>query len=340
MKTRIWFNRTFSTAFHFIDMIRNNPDGHEFEFFATHPKKHSIVLQAADYAEIEPSLDVEDYIQYCLDFCKKHKIDVFVPNLHLVEIAKHVNRFEEIGTKVLVSSDYDLLQRISNKGTLFDSLRSVQGVELPEYRIVNDSGSFLRSVIELQEKGYKVCFKPANGEGGVGFRVIEKKKNTIGSLLGPLSNRISLEEAYQILSVERSFDDVMVMEYLDGFEYSIDCLAFNGKLLAAVPRKKVEGRIRLLEENDELITLAHVIHNKLQLPYNFNIQIIYKNGIPKLLEINPRTSGGLFVSCLTGINFPYLAVKLLLSGEADVPAPNYNILATHFEKELRLVRAF
>ena len=40
----------------------------------------------------------------------------------------------------------------------------------------------------------------------------------------------------------------MVSEYLDGEEYSIDCLAYQGKLHIAVPRKKMNNRLRIQEK--------------------------------------------------------------------------------------------
>lgn len=132
----------------------------------------------------------------------------------------------------------------------------------------------------------------------------------------------------------------MVMEFLDGYEYSVDCLAMNGELLAAVPRKKVSGRNQLLEENLALLETAKVITKELNIPYNFNIQFIYKNGVPKLLEINPRMSGGMYMSCMSGINFPYAAIQLLLDGTTNVVQPIYGINCTHMEKELELVRIF
>ena len=35
-KTRIYFNRWFSVAYHYMNLIRNNEDGLEFEIYGTH----------------------------------------------------------------------------------------------------------------------------------------------------------------------------------------------------------------------------------------------------------------------------------------------------------------
>ena len=129
----------------------------------------------------------------------------------------------------------------------------------------------------------------------------------------------------------------MVLEFLEGREYSIDCLASHDKLYAAIPRMKGDGRVRELVEQAELIKLAHDFHQEFRLPYVFNIQVKYNNMvIPKLLEINPRMSGGMHISCLSGINIPYLAIKILLGEEVRLVKPRFGIRASHIEKEMIL----
>ena len=337
MKKRIWFNRWFSTAYHLIESIKNNEDGMEFEVFGTHPNKDTVYFRICDYSQTEPMLEGEPYIEFCLDFCKKHNIDVFVPYHYALEISGALKRFNEIGTKVLVSDSHHLMQTISHKGKLYDSLREseLKGL-LPQYSVVETAEQFKRAYDNLIQKGKKACMKPADGRGGEGFRVIRDSDNTIDELFGHISHKVSFREVHKILSEVDHFEELMVMEYLPDYEYSIDCLAFNGQLLAAVPRKKVAGRVRGLEDNAELIEIANKINDIYQIPYVYNIQVKYTNGVPKLLEINPRMSGGLHISCLSGINFPYLAVKLLLTGEAEVPNPRFDILATHIEKSVVL----
>jgi len=36
------------------------------------------------------------------------------------------------------------------------------------------------------------------------------------------------------------------------------------------------------------------------------------------------------------VNFPYLALKLLLAGKVDVATPKFGVYATHIEKEIVL----
>lgn len=124
----------------------------------------------------------------------------------------------------------------------------------------------------------------------------------------------------------------MVMELLPDEEVSIDCLADSeGKLLAAIPRRKSSGRIYLLEDKPELLEIASRVAERCRIPFVYNIQVKYNNGVPKLLEINPRMSGGLYITCLSGVNMPYLAVKAILGQPFEPPIPQFGIQASYLE---------
>lgn len=337
MTLRIWFNRTFATASHYVDMIRENPDDLKVEIYATHPKRHSLMLQTADYSELEPSLPMDEYVSYCLDFCQRNQIDVFIPHYGLTEIAAYADDFYQIGTKVMLAGNSELLNLVSDKGEIFRQLEGIPGLHLPEHFVVTTAAEFEKAYKSILEQGLGVCVKPVTGEGGAGFRIIENEPPTIQTLYESVKPRIYIDDVLRLLEQhEEPFAPLMVMEQLKGPEYSVDCLGTPEALLAAVPRKKVEGRIRALENNQDLIQLSHAIHEVIPLQYNFNIQFIYQDDTPKLLEINPRMSGGLYTSCLSGINFPYLALKLLLEKEIMIPDYKLDILATHVEKEILL----
>ncbi|TXK84795.1 ATP-grasp domain-containing protein [Paenibacillus sp. N3.4] len=333
--TKIWFNRWFSVAFHYMNFIRNNEDGRQFQIYATHPDRAHMSLQGADVAETEPVLDGEEYLTFALGFCAEHGIDVFIPRLHMYTIAKHIQLFEKLGTKVIVCRDLELLESLLEKQKFYESVKQTSLMTIPDYRVVNTADDFMTAYGELVEAGHEVCIKPTNSEGGMGFRIISNKRDALSDLFGTIKRYLSTDQVYQILSSVERFDDLMVMELLPGFEYSIDCLASEaGELLAVVPRRKAGGRLRLLEEVPELIEIAHKVAARYRIPFNYNIQVKYNKGVPKLLEINPRMSGGLHVTCLSGINFPYLAVKSILGEHVGVQKPTYDILASYVEKSI------
>ncbi|GFN31543.1 ATP-grasp domain-containing protein [Paenibacillus xylaniclasticus] len=334
---RVYFNRWFSVAYHYMNSIRHNEDGVKFKLYGTHPDPRHMSLQAADYAAVEPVLEGMDYIDYLVGFCQEHEIDVFIPRLRMLDIARNIGRFDEIGTTVTVCRDVGLLEKLTVKNQFYEEVRRTGIMEVPAYEVVTDAAGFKRAYERLTSEGHRVCFKPTDSEGGLGFRVINDKRNALQDLFGYVTNELTFEEAYSILSQVESFPELMVMELLEGPEYSIDCLADrDGTLQAAVPRRKADGRLRVLERNDELIAIAHRVAETYRIPFNYNIQMRCTGGVPKLLEINPRMSGGLHATCLTGINFPYLGVKAALGGRIGPLVPELGIMTSHIELSMRM----
>ena len=335
---KIWFNRWFTTVSHYMDMIRDNEDQRKFTIYGTNPNKDALYLQNCDYAFVEPDISGNEYIDFCLDFCQTHGIDIFIPRKENVLISKRLAEFTELGVKVLVCPDAALMETMDNKASAYQSLTNgVPIFSIPDYYVVNNIHDFKMAYSSLKAKGHTVCFKPAIGEGAMGFRVIKEERESIHHLFHSGGGyRISYDHACEVLGQQENFPDLMLLEYLEGREYSIDCVASEGQLYAAIPRMKGDGRVRELVDSVELIDLAHRFHQEYRLPFVFNIQVKYSNGVPKLLEINPRMSGGLHFSCLSGINIPYLAIKVLLGEEIGPLKPRFGIRASHIEKEMIL----
>jgi len=343
MVLNIWFNRWFSTVSHYMELIRHNPDQQEFFIHGTHPNPDTVYFNYCDVFGTEPDIDGEEYLQFCLNYCLQNQIHIFVPRKENVLISHHLDKFESIGVHVLVCPDGDLMRMVDDKAAMYRSLQEQEKkgnfiVTVPSYRVVNNAKEFQVAYEELSGSNTKLCIKPVIGEGASGFRIIDHDADTIPFIFSTASSqKISYETALNILQTQDHFPDLMVLEYLDGYEYSIDCLAdIDGRLLTAVPRKKGNGRIREIEYNKELIEIAEKMAVQYKIPFVFNIQVKYKNGIPKLLEINPRMSGGLHISCLADINFPYYAIKLLLGDQLETLYPTFGLKATHIEQPVIL----
>lgn len=337
--TRVYLNRWFSVAYHYIRMIRDNPDGEAFTFYGTHPNLQHMSLLAADHAETEPALEGRAYAEWCADFCRRHEIDVFIPRLHMEDIARYAGLFDAVGTRVMVCRDTELLDAMMEKDKFYERIRGLNLVDIPEYRVVNTADGFKAAYEELTAKGLRVVFKPTKAEGGMGFRIIDNGIDPLEELYGYVTLSTTFDRAYETLSRVERFDDLMVMELLEGTEYSIDCLAAaDGELITAIPRGKASGRLYRLEAVPELLDISRRIAETLRIPYAFNIQVKYTGDVPKLLEINPRMSGGLYITCLSGVNMPYLAIRSLLGKPVETPAPQFGITASYVEQPLLMER--
>jgi len=336
-KKRIWFNTWFNTSYYFMELLRNNSDGYPFEIWCTNTNLNSIVFKMADHWELEPKIQGPEYVEYCLEFCKKNKIDVFIPRRGMNDISEQIEAFMDNGTRVLLCHDPILLKTLNDKHLFYQAVKHMDIVQIPEYRMVETAAEFRKAYEYLTAKGHRVCFKPQSGEGGSGFRIVESASVGINTLLGPLSVRVPYDEALRILDTVDRFESLMVLEYLDGLEYSIDCLAdSDGNLRCAIPRQKTDGRIRELVKKPELIRIAERIAETYKIPYIYNVQVRYSQNIPKLLEINPRMSGGLHITCMSGVNYPYLAVRMLLGDCPDIPEPDFDVSICQIEHAVKI----
>lgn len=334
MKINVWISHYFSTAVHFIKLIKEN---NNISVYATNKNNYSLLLQEADFFEIEPNLNDEEYINYALDFCKKNNINIFFPNyLKISVVSKNKYLFEKIGVKVIVDSNYELIEVLDNKEKTYKLFENIIPEIVPEYYIVDNYQDFSEAYNNLISKEKQVCFKPVEGVGGKGFRIIDEWASSINSLFAAFHPRMTYKQVIDILKTEENFPKLIVMEYLSETEYSIDCFGDGKKLLVSIPRRKMGERIRILEDNKELLEMAEKIYPFINLEYAFNLQFRFSKGVPKLLEINPRLSGGSHVSCASGINLPLLCVQKALNQELNISDPNLNIIMGEIETEIKI----
>ena len=234
--------------------------------------------------------------------------------------------------RLMVCCDIGLLESMIEKDQFYEALQGTGVVPIPEYYVVETAEQFKAAYEALVRNGHRVCFKPTNSEGGMGFRIIDNEMDALANLYSWVSLSVPFEQVFKTLSAVESFPKLMVMELLEEDEFSIDCLSDSeGKLIVAVPRRKSSGRIYILDELPELNEIARSVAEKCRIPFVFNIQVKYNKGIPKLLEINPRMSGGLFITCLSGVNMPYLAVKTILGQPFEQPVPQFGVKASYIE---------
>lgn len=318
---RIWFNKTFSNVSSWIQLLRDNPNGQKFHIICSHTQERFSGFQFSDEAFVEDSsLEENAYLNFCLDFCQKNKVDIFVPNREIILISKHKNLFTNIGVKLLLSTTSDNLELINNKKLLYNSLDS-NIVLIPDFKVINNYESFKFAYSELRKKHNTLCLKPSVGVFARGFKIIRENSNKLENLLNGSFYSIDLQDLEMIFENNENFEELLLMEYLEDYEYSVDCLGFKGKLLRSIARRKpyLKGEYgQYLEFNPQIQAIADRITEFFELEGVYNIQLKCQKDKIKLLEINTRMSGGLNMSALSGINFVYWAIKNLIDNNSNI----------------------
>lgn len=312
---RVWFNHWFSTAYRLIELMKDDAE-EEIYVIGTNCQVDSVIQKVCDEWYEEPCLYGEEYIKYCISFCKEHKIDVFVPRRNMAEISKNKERFTSIGIKVMVDN-HKVIDLLGNKAATYEHFKNYENINIPDYFTVKNAKNFADAYNALKQKYNQVCVKFVRDEGGMSFRKILENVNEFERLKMYQGTSISYNDLYAALSTKDEFDDLMVMPYLEGDEVSVDCLR-TGTGTIAIPRVKSPTRQERVVYDSEIISMTANVLTKVNIKYPCNVQFKYSGDTLYLLEVNTRMSGGLQMSCLaSGVNIPNIALNKLLG--KDLP---------------------
>ena len=303
----------------------------------------AIGLKIADSHFIVPPGNSPYFISKVLSYCKENDIDLLIPaaDEELLPLSKNIDKFLDIGCKVLVS-DKTVLKSIQNKSYLYNTCYNIgMGDYVPEFGVCTSSDSFKSFYSIISKNGHKVCVKPAFSHGSRGFRVFKDlptKSDFFNKKPDPRS--ITYKNFLEIIEQDKeSFPPLLVMEYLPGEEYSVDCLYSSGEFYCVTRRRDVikEGICSsgTAIKKDDLIEAAKTLYTSLGINYNANIQFRYdKNNQPKILEINPRVAGTMELCRGAGVDFVSLAVNEILGFPQQKFTIDWGIKMTRVYQEI------
>lgn len=157
------------------------------------------------------------------------------------------------------------------------------------------------------------------------FPIFVKPKRGQGSF-----NSYKLVSSDEFISFfhQNNINDFVVMEYLSGEEFTIDCLSDNGNLLyfGARTREKTSRGISIQSTfitdkklNEQFEKYAKIITENLNMNGIWFYQMKFdKYNDLKLLEIGPRVSGTMMLNRARGVNFIELALYQKLGFDIEV----------------------
>lgn len=274
-----------------------------------------------------------NFISELLRICKTEEVDLVMSCVtrELLSLSKNKDKFEEIGTRVAVM-DSDILETVNNKGKLLLKLKEL-GLDVPDF-IVAESWNEIESFADrIDYKNNPFCVKGVEGNGSRAVRVILPYQDLFNSFFNekPNGTICSYNDIKHILSNRSWPCKMMAMEYLPGSEYSVDILAENGEVKAVICRKATlvvsSNQMQcVVEKNSYVEDFCIKIVKELGLSGNigFDLKEDY-NGIPKIMEINPRYTGGIVAGLAANVNLPYLGIKTWLDIPFDVPQVRYGV---------------
>jgi carbamoyl-phosphate synthase large subunit len=241
------------------------------------------------FYQVPPARKEKEFVDAVRGIVSRESIDAIIPTVDEELMVFSRNR-EGFGTRIVVSP-FETINTCNDKYLFYERFREY-GFS-PRYVV---TGS--RKELESLGSG-KILMKPRIGRGSRGIRIF-------GRIEDVPDEDISKNNVF--------------CEYLPGYEYTSDVLCdLEGNPLVIIPRKRLEVKRGVcvrgrLERNERIIGNIRKMCEVLKFTGPINIQFkLDSGGEPRLVEANPRFSGGLPITIQSGVNTLEILYDLLES---------------------------
>lgn len=275
-----------------------------------------------------------------LDAARKHRINGIMTLASDMPMQSVAAVCSELG---LVGVSRDTALKATNKAFMRDALKEA-GVPVPMYFRVRGVDGFREAVEKVRASGYQCIVKPADNSGSRGVDLLAENSD--------------LDAAYQYTGQYSRGGEIVVEEFMEGPEVSVETLAVDGevhviqitdKLTTGAPYFVEMGHsqpCRLSEETKRRIAQVAKDANKAigikNGPSHTEIKVT-KDG-PKIVELGARLGGDCITTHLvplsTGVDMVECSIKIALGEKPDLePKWNKASAIRYFKTEAGCVKA-
>ncbi|MDP6683842.1 MAG: ATP-grasp domain-containing protein [Desulfobacterales bacterium] len=279
-----------------------------------------------------PAGDDPGYIPKLMDIVAREKVDMILPlsDGEAYAVSGALEEIEALGTRALVSPR-ECLDLISDKRLTYQNLDKA-GIRVPEYSAVQDTNGLVAALDHYDYPNQTIVIKPTKGRGNRGLHILCGKDNPpewLGS--GNREKRIErvIDDPKQLASFMEG--ETLVMPCLGLPAYDVDVLNYGAEKYAVYVRERTnptgipyEGNILTVKRT--ITDYCRDVANALHLHALHDMDLMTdKNGKIVILEVNPRPSGSIASTLVSG--FPILdwAVAYSLNREFSVIEPETDI---------------
>ena len=253
-----------------------------------------------DYIGDVPFADSPDFIPALKKIVEERNIDAIYPAMDTVITATKLHE-QELGCKVIAPS-LETTEICLSKKLTYDTLKGV--VNIP--KVYNPSN------IAVEE--YPVFAKPIVGYSARGTKKLDSQEEVNTFLEGKAN--------------------MLVVEYLPGEEYTVDCFTDKeGNLLFSGARKRnrisngISVNTYFAEDQSEFNQLAQKINSRINFRGAWFYQVKRnKVGELTLLEVAARLGGSSLLSRAVGVNFALLTLFDAFDYKVSVFRNDYNVV--------------
>ena len=277
-------------------------------------------MATADVALVVPPIKDPAYVDSVVSICREHAVALVVPLLDqdALILSKARERLAEVGA-ILASPSTKAVEVCVDKWEThllagrIDERSPMTFLDLEEARVAIREGQLRLPVI----------VKPRWGIGSIGIHVVEKTED-LARIYTEAKTQADAAYFSQMASTDHD-RNVLIQEMIEGTEYGLDVFNdLSGNFAACLVKEKLDMRAGETDrartvESARLEAVGQRISEALQHIGNLDVDVIVRDGIPYILEFNPRFGGHYPFSHIAGANLPAALISMV-GGEDPNPA--------------------
>jgi len=270
----------------------------------------SPAFAVADKTIVTPLIYSDNYIPFLLEYCQSNAIDIIISlfDIDLPILSKNAYRFNEIGTKVIVSEE-NVIDICNDKWHTYNFCRE-NCINVP------------KTYINLEEAEQDIC------NGNLSFPLIIKPRWGMGSIsiyeaenmeelrVFYKKSKRGLSKSYLKYESNQNIEEsILIQEKIDGQEYGLDIINdLEGNYVNTIVKQKYAMRSGETDcakviYDDRLKNLGKKISRLTEHKANLDSDIFISGNQIFLLEMNARFGGGYPFSHMAGVNLPLAIIK-------------------------------
>ena len=242
-----------------------------------------------DEIQIVCRIKEPEYIPQLLSICEAENVDCLIPTIDtdLLLLAENKKKFEEIGTKVLISA-VDKVKLCRDKRFTADYFLSL-GLKSP--RPVD--------AVEKYISGYPAFIKPKDGSSSIDAYRVDREED--------------------LKTYAEKIKDYIIQPFISGREFTIDIFCdYEGNPVYITPRERLAVRAGEVQktritQDDRMIEEMKTLIADYKPCGQITVQLIREEttGDNYYIEINPRFGGGAPLSMKAGADSAKAVIRLL-----------------------------
>jgi len=286
-------------ALDLINVLKKNKI-YDYEIFGTDIKKNLKIKNKINKFYQVPKGQTKEFIKRIIEIIKKNqiKLAIFGADEEVLNISKNRYLFKNLDCFIPIM-EKKKLNIISNKLNLFKNLEKKK-ISLAKWNIIKNLSDLKKFSLKFKNN---FVLKNADSRGGRDIFIIDKKiKQPKKMSTGSQEIHLNYDDLLKKFNIKNKLrkNTYIAMEKLNRPAYDVDALSLNGKIKKLIIRKRLfrdPYKKHSFSTNKKIKNYCEQIIKSLKLSYLFDIDIMMdKKKEPKILEINPRMSGTIYLT--------------------------------------------